>query len=160
MSAWNDITIEDATADLTISRIFERWPVLGPRGPLDEMYSDDSRVRGGDLTIGGRSSFTDKLEAALYELSAAHPEVTITWEVVWRGGEPGAHADVIRAGKLVPEESFVERMVPVLLPELIEAANAALDSQVKAVHENGTITYPVDDALRALLDALQTKAAA
>ncbi|MFF2388913.1 hypothetical protein [Agromyces sp. NPDC058104] len=184
MSTWNSITIANAPAELKLEDIFTRWPELTRDGEIWESRDEDdereavtpSRAKWqpidtpreewayqgrdaspeGDITITGHSKYrATSAESALYELSAAYPEITVSWSQEWDDDEPGQCLDVIRAGEIVRESSLVVHMVPMTLPDLIAAAREALASDVKAVHENGGVTYPVDDALRALLLALE-----
>jgi hypothetical protein len=155
---WNNVTIKNP-GTITLESL-----ALNPAFNGDgDMWEDvDSDFLDDDLYVQGGSKYTaDDLIEAIVALSAEHPEATITHSETWTGEGPTEEEWVYRAGAVVREESRVSNMVPVLLPELVAAVREALDAKTLAIHETNKPTrHPIEEAARALVDALDPRGAA
>ena len=172
MSTWNVVTIHNP-GDLTIETLpdalspdrFMDGEIFDEREGKPEVHygtpPNDWRTPAmpgdpnGDIRIEWRSKYSDdEAQAACAEIATG--ERTVTHFQEWDDDEVGQSLDAYRNGIVVEQESQNGDLVPRNLDELVKAVRDALADRTVVIHETGKPPrYPLEDAARALVDALR-----
>lgn len=159
MTTWNSVTIKNPGA-ITVEML-EGINAFNGEGQMWESHEIDT-FDGGTIYAQGHSKWqaADLIEA-IEALSLEHPDATFTHYEEWDDDGVGARETVYRGGSSIVTESRMSGMVPANLAELVATLRAALDAKVLAKHETHKETrYPIQEAARALVDALDPRGAA
>ena len=150
MSTWNSITINEP-GDLTVETLPTELTSDGEIWEWYEAYSNE-----GAITIEGHSKYSaDEAKSAMRRLSRSTGRITHFEE--WDDDEVGQSLTVYENGAVVHEQGRHSELVPDNLAELVKAGRDALSADTDSVWENGRVTRPMRDALRALVEALEAR---